>query len=351
MLRRRRDDRIHIELPVRIWGIGMDGKPFNENVKTVDISPAGARLLWAQCRARVGDTIGLQYKDEKTRFRVMWTRAATREVGIAAAEPEKSIWEKIEAPAPRPQGPVQKPPTEQAGKPATAPRDRRTRRRYPCEGGVQIRRHDGSSIWGALTDVSADGCYVQTTATFPIGTEVDLTMNAKDVEIQCKAQVRTCHPGIGVGIAFTLVSIEARRQLNRLIDILSGVVPTPVSQPSVAIDIPARTPISAEEWKSLESLLQSAPKDVDPRILSEFKRAVEHTQQTAWAVRTWVEMKKQQRDAFSLMALVEKRRVHLANLLLRELLMDYQSNALGDDTEGFQDLVGAIKKFHIALGL
>ncbi len=350
---RRRDDRIETALPVRVWGMGVDGRPFSENIKTIDVSRTGARLAWPDCPAKVGDIVGLQYQGEKTRFRIVWLQAGKREVGVTGVEVGKSIWGQLE-PAAQATQPIAAHSAVAAAAPAKAgpaPRERRSHRRFRCDGGVRMRKQDGTSLWGTLADVSAGGCYIETTATLAVGTELELVLKIHDAEIQCRAQVRASHPGIGVGVSFTMVSVEARRQLNRLIEISAGVMP-PAASLQPAPEPKTTAPLSgSEELKSFDTLLHSDTTGVDPRILTEFKNAVEHARQSAWAVQTWVEMKKQQRDPFTLMPLIEKRRVRLTNLLLRDLLMDYQSNALGEDTEGFQDLVSAIKKFHIALGL
>ncbi|HVP43420.1 MAG TPA: PilZ domain-containing protein [Terriglobales bacterium] len=352
---RRREDRVKAELPVRVWGMTADGRPFNEHLKTRDVSRFGARIAWRNCSLKLGDIVGVQYQSEKGRFRIAWIAADKSEFGVASAEPGKSIW------GPLPAGATTHPGRAASAEPAAvavakAPvarqHERRRFHRFPCQGGVQIQRPNSPPTWATLGDISAGGCYIETTTPLTMGLELDLTLKVADATIPCKGQVRTSHPGIGGGIYFTHVTPEARRQINQLLDVLAGIhaaEPAPPPQPSEPrTDITSRVYKSAEELRAIETLLQSDMADVDPRILTEFRHAVDHARETAWAVQTWVEMRKQRRDPFTLMPLVERRRIRQAVFLLKELLMDYQSSTITTGTDGFPDLQTAVDEFHAA---
>ncbi len=352
---RRRDDRIKAELPVRVWGMTLDGHPFNEQLKTCDVSRFGARIAWKNCSLKLGDIVGVQYQSEKARFRIVWLANDHSEFGVSVAEPGKSIW------GPLPVGAAVHPGRTSSSAPAAAavatavvPRQHERRRfqRFPCEGGVQVQRPGTPPIWASLGDISAGGCYIETTMPLTMGLELDLTLRVGDANIRCKGQVRTSHPGIGAGIYFTQVTTDARKQINEVLDVLAGVSaaePPLSAEPAAAkADISARVYKSAEELRAIENLLQSEMSDVDPRILTEFRNAVDHARETAWAVQTWVEMRKQRRDPFTLMPLVEKRRIRLTISLLKELLMDYQSSTITPETEGFPELQTAVNDFYQA---
>ncbi len=353
---RRREDRVKAELPVRVWGMTLDGRPFNEQLKTRDVSRFGARIAWRDCALKLGDVVGVQYQSEKGRFRIVWIANDKSEFGVASTEPGKSIW------GPLPAGAEVHPGRASAAAPAAAAvarapvvrqHERRRFQRFPCKGGVQIQRPGSPATWANLGDISAGGCYIETTTPLTMGLELDLTLKVADATIPCKGQVRTFHPGIGGGIYFTQVTPEARRQLNQLLDVLAGISaaePPPPKEPSEPrADITSRVYKSAEELRAIETLLQSDMADVDPRILTEFRQAVDHARETAWAVQTWVEMRKQRRDPFTLMPLVEKRRIRQAVFLLKELLMDYQASTITTGTEGFPDLQIAVKEFQNAI--
>jgi len=350
---RRREDRVKVELPVRVWGMTLDGHPFNEQLMTLDVSRFGARIAWTNCSLKLGDIVGVQYKAEKGRFRIVWIANDKSAFGVAGAEPGKSIWGPLPSGSAVFPGRTVAPGQAAAAAPApiTRQRERRSHQRFACKGGVQIHRPGSVPTWATLGDISAGGCYVETSVPLSMGVELDLVLKVADAQIRCKGQVRTSHPGIGAGIQFTMVDVPARKQINQLLDVLAGVAASdqPAAQSSEGkTDITGRVYKSAEELRAIETLLTSDTADVDPRILAEFRNAVDHARETAWAVQTWIELRKQQRDPFSLMPLVEKRRIKQAVFLLKELLMDYQSSTITAETEGFADLDTAVAEFHQA---
>ena len=351
---RRREDRVKAELQIRVWGMTLDGRPFNEQLKTRDLSRFGARVAWKDCPLKQGDIVGVQYRSEKGRFRIAWIAADKSEFGLAGAEPGKSIWGSL------PAGTAAHPSRASASSPAAAAvaaapvarqQERRRFHRFPCKGGVQIQTPGQPPTWATLGDISAGGCYIETTIPLTLGREFDLTLKVGDASIPCKGQVRTSHPGIGGGISFTQLTPDARKQLNQLLDVLAGIsIAEPSPEPAATrTDISGRVYKTAEELRAIETLLQSDMTDVDPRILAEFRHAVDHARETAWAVQTWIEMRKQQRDPFTLMPLVEKRRVRQAVFLLKELLMDFQACTVTHDSDGFLDLQTAVKDFYQAV--
>jgi hypothetical protein len=117
------------------------------------------------------------------------------------------------APAPRLQ-PVPVPPAH----PAPSGAERRQSPRYKCEGSAEFRQ-EGSDVrtWGTFTDISLNGCYVEMTATFPVGTVVDLGLEAKGVRAQVQGEVRVVYPFLGMGIAFREVSEENRARLKEMV--------------------------------------------------------------------------------------------------------------------------------------
>ena len=85
--------------------------------------------------------------------------------------------------------------------------ERRSSPRYKCEGSAEFRA-EGSEIrtWGTFTDISMNGCYVEMTATFPVGSRVDLSLELHGVRFEVKGEVRVSYPLLGMGIAFTEIS-------------------------------------------------------------------------------------------------------------------------------------------------
>lgn len=100
-MKRRREDRIELALPVRIFGIDAQGRPFNVRTETVDVTRLGARIHNVTCFSEPGEIVGIQFEDKKARFRVMWIGAPGSEkegdIGVQLLESEKPIWEGLRA--------------------------------------------------------------------------------------------------------------------------------------------------------------------------------------------------------------------------------------------------------------
>jgi hypothetical protein len=92
----RREQRVELSLPVRIWGMDRNGKLFEEDVTTIDITPIGACLTGVNCNLQVGSVIGVQHGNSNSRFRVAWIGEVgsprDHQFGILTVEPGKYIW-------------------------------------------------------------------------------------------------------------------------------------------------------------------------------------------------------------------------------------------------------------------
>ncbi len=107
-------------------------------------------------------------------------------------------------------------------KPAAARVERRRGIRYRCEGSADFRA-EGSDvrIWGSLSDISQDGCYIEMTATFPVATIANLVLEANGIRLRLKGRVQVNYPFLGMGMRFSEVSEEQRAPLQELLDSLS----------------------------------------------------------------------------------------------------------------------------------
>src|SRR5579883_1166349 len=96
-MKRRREDRISVILPVRIFGIDSQNKPFNLRTETVDVTRLGARLHSVNCFSKAGEVVGVQYEDKKARFRVCWVglpgTPKEGDIGIQLMESDRPIWD------------------------------------------------------------------------------------------------------------------------------------------------------------------------------------------------------------------------------------------------------------------
>jgi PilZ domain len=107
--------------------------------------------------------------------------------------------------------------TVQTTAPAAAQK-RRQSPRYKCEGSAEF-RVGGSDVrtWGTFTDISLGGCYVEMTATYPVGAKVDMGLELNGVRAQVRGEVRVSYPCLGMGIAFREVSEEDRVRLQAMV--------------------------------------------------------------------------------------------------------------------------------------
>jgi len=102
-----------------------------------------------------------------------------------------------------------------------------------------------------------------------------------------------------------------------------------------------RLKAATDELQKLEQLVVSG--DCSPRVLSEFRGAVDSMRQTAWAVQQWIELQRQNRDPYTVMGLLAEERVRRATQLARDLRIDLESLELSVETEGLDNLFQATK--------
>ncbi len=82
---RRREERIAVEISVRIWGIDVRGERFLQDAKAREISFSGGLLSQLETDVRSGDVIGVLYQGKKARYRVIWVRHSGGDQKIQAA--------------------------------------------------------------------------------------------------------------------------------------------------------------------------------------------------------------------------------------------------------------------------
>jgi hypothetical protein len=111
-----------------------------------------------------------------------------------------------------------------ANNPASSPStEKRRYPRYKCEGSVEFRT-DSIDVrtWATLTDISANGCYVEMQATSQVGTQVDMIIDLKGIRVRAKGVVKTSYPLLGMGIAFAEIAEAEQARLEDLLLWLSG---------------------------------------------------------------------------------------------------------------------------------
>lgn len=101
---------------------------------------------------------------------------------------------------------------------------------------------------------------------------------------------------------------------------------------------------ATEELKSLEQLIVQG--DFSPRLLSEFRSAVDSIRQTARVAQMWIGLQQEQRDPYSALNTLSRDRARRATEIARELTVDLQSLEVDFSTEGLQDLFASIENLY-----
>jgi len=216
----RPEPRLEADIPVRIWGMDADSRPFFQNAMAGNISSDGALLSGINHSLKTGEVIGIQYGERKARFRVIWAIDAgpTRkiEAGVQILAQQMNPWQDL---TPRPIG-------EHGG-----PNKRRFVRHkvlFPIEIGFADTRR--AHMQTNATDIGGRGCYVETLLPLPKGTEVNIIFWMDSEKIKTNGIVRASDPGVGMGIEFTALENQVQQRLQRLLEKLDTSFAAPAEE-------------------------------------------------------------------------------------------------------------------------
>jgi hypothetical protein len=347
---RRGKQRIKMVLPVKVWGRDATGKPFFQLAHTLDINRGGAKVGGLLALVNFDDTVDLQHRHKKARFRVTWVgRPGTpkaNQIGVQYLEPEKDIWG-LELPEdslpdrfedPETKKPAKKPKTHKAA----GGKELRAHERFSMSGGVEVRTSEKAELghWTILSDMSAGGCYVNTASPLAPNARPALLVRAGNTEIRTWAAVRTSHPGVGMGLEFTEMTATDRLRLDALIQGLVG------DRPKVAVDpareVAARVKRATRDLREIDELLKSV--DLDARILREFRAALGHARHTAWALQQWVELQSKNADVLPVVAYLNSERIRIATYLCRNLAAEIAEMDVSRRAVEFENLLNAVEE-------
>jgi CheY-like chemotaxis protein len=87
-----------------------------------------------------------------------------------------------------------------------------------------------SGVLCKLTDLSLGACYVESESPFPVGTRLDLILQARGTFAGAGGSVRVLHPAHGMGIEFLAETEQQRKSVEGFLDFL-------VSQPGVTPEL------------------------------------------------------------------------------------------------------------------
>lgn len=101
--------------------------------------------------------------------------------------------------------------------------DRRAKVRHTCQIGAEVYRV-GRTVpnYCNLTDISMDGCYVETTSTWQVGAPLEIVVRTDTAKMRVLGKVRSVHTGFGMGVKFSLRNADQREQVEQLMASLAS---------------------------------------------------------------------------------------------------------------------------------
>ena len=201
--------RVTSDLSVRVWGMAASGKTFSQHVRARNISSSGALFSGLEHELKVGDVIGVQYGDRKSRCKVIWVMDGgpmqKMQAGVEIVADQDCPWKTELAPdqiAPPPE-----------------PNNRRRYARHRISFSLELRDERVKTPMRVnATDVSGNGCYVETILPLAVGTTLRVEFWMDEEKISSSAVVRTSDPGVGNGIEFIGLTPAAKQRLQDHLD-------------------------------------------------------------------------------------------------------------------------------------
>ncbi|HUO13483.1 MAG TPA: PilZ domain-containing protein [Verrucomicrobiae bacterium] len=200
--------RATLDLKVRVWGMGANDRPFSQPAIAQNISSTGACIYGIEPELKVGDVIGVQYETRKARCKVIWVVDAgalkKTQVGVQLVADQDCPW--IDA------LPIQTPGDHERQE---SQDNRRMFARHRISFPLELRdERVNTPLRVNATDVSGNGCYVETVMPLEIGTALRVDLWIDQERLSPSAVVRTRDPGVGMGIEFTGLPDHEKQKLQ-----------------------------------------------------------------------------------------------------------------------------------------
>lgn len=197
------EERIPVDLEVRVWGMTADGQAFSQHARAENISASGARLCGVEHDLKIADIIGVQVGQKKTRCKVVWVRNTWSvqkiHVGVQLLSKLDCPWVFLV------------PNTNLRA--ATGARSCRRWARHKIAFPIAF-QDERTLVRVTATDVSGSGCYVEMLSPLPVGTGLNAEFWVGTKRIMTRALVRTCDPRVGMGVEFVGLKSEDQRRFQ-----------------------------------------------------------------------------------------------------------------------------------------
>jgi len=207
--------RATLDLRVRVWGMGSDNQPFHQNAVAQNVSATGACISGLEHQLKVGDVIGVQYEAKKARCKVVWVMEAGGlkkvQVGVQLVVDQECPWLS------------QLPEEVKSNLPLAAPDNRRRYARHKISFPLEFRdERVNTPMRVNATDISGNGCYVETVMPLPVSTSLRLDFWIDQERVTASATVRTRDPGVGMGIEFTGLPDDTKKRFQAHLEKLAA---------------------------------------------------------------------------------------------------------------------------------
>jgi hypothetical protein len=73
-----------------------------------------------------------------------------------------------------------------------------------------------------LSDLSAGGCYLEMPLAFAAGSAVEIVVRTHQMKLKLSGEVKSSHPGYGMGVLFHLNTRDERHGVQQLIDFVAA---------------------------------------------------------------------------------------------------------------------------------
>ena len=155
----------------------------------------------------------------------------------------------------------------------------------------------------------------------------------------------TTHPPAGTRIELTnrLSQEVAPAQVAGIRHSKLGGVAVELLTPSDTFwGITYRLKKAATDLRVLEDELKSGGSD--PRVLEEFRDAVDHVRKSAWAVYEWQDRQLKKKDAGTVLSLLTMERVRRATQLNAAIVADLNASQVSTKTPGIPEFANAVRR-------
>ncbi|MGD0571210.1 MAG: PilZ domain-containing protein [Candidatus Sulfotelmatobacter sp.] len=217
--------RATLDLRIRVWGMGANNQPFHQNATAQNVSITGACISGLEHELKVGDVVGVQFETKKARCKVVWVMEAGAlkklQVGVQLVVDQECPW-------------ISELPIEmRSNLPVPTADNRRRFQRHKVSFPLEFRdERVNTPMRVNATDISGNGCYVETAMPLPISTVLRVDFWIDQERITSTATVRTCDPGVGMGIELTGMPDESKIRFQAHLDKIDPGMSRPVQKDS-----------------------------------------------------------------------------------------------------------------------